>query len=931
MKKSKSRVVLSILAVLLGGLALFIFQDSRSQDESLDGRLTQLVSWRATSRRNAAAALARFSADSEKVVPALLAALRDSDPEVRRNALETLASFGEKAEGAGPVVRNLVEKDRDQEVRRCAAAALGAFRDKEAVSILVKTLEDPNPMLRIEAVRSLGRFGKEAWSQTTVDTLLSFLAADRPTDLREASLDALAGCAKDDERVARTIAAVAAKDPSFQVRKKAVAMLVPEFDFSIPSVIAALDDPSPEVQLTAGSKLAWIGLADDRTVPALCHAALTAQMETREGVGMNIDVLVVDRHDDKTLPEQETRRFQAAVAEFRKVLETPDAAAREVVVRVLGRLIGTYEKTRKASLLEPARAAVDALVARMKDEKEDLALRIHAANQWEVIQFAVQHWQPSGSGGSAGEDELHAATSWIQALGRLIKSPYQSVSSRALTILSDSLRYQGTESSFRAAWRDLALTIAEVAKNEDQELRGPTLKLLAALGPEATGALATLRSLAQAAKDRAARSEIERTIHAINSLEDLTAKGPETRAAAAAALGQVGWRATTALPKLIALLQDPEAKVRAAAANALAGLGGLASSATTPLAGMVTSDPDSAVRLAALAALEAIGPGSPTAIMARLKALHDSDSNVRKTAAVFPRAASGAAVVQALTAALADPSDEVALTAATSLTHRLFERPEALTALITALADPRQRKIVLPAIDSHLDENNAGQDFRRFRSRSKDLQITVAPAIPMLRDALALKDDEVTIRVYRLLGRILESARLIPDAEYRESLSPAVDLYLKCLEQADADVRQKMVGILDEVPVRRVAIVTALLAHLKRPELPAEDRTAVLRALAAQASAVDSEADLKQALEPVIPILIETLETSDLDLKLAAIRALGCIASDARSAKPALERLAKYDPRPIVRTLAESAIKAINGTAKMPAAPPPSRLGGATI
>ena len=107
------------------------------------------------------------------------------------------------------------------------------------------------------------------------------------------------------------------------MRKKAVTLLVPKFDFGVPSLIAALDDPNPEVQLTAGTKLAWIGLADDRTVPALCHAALTAQGATREGVGMNIDVLVVDRHDDKTSPEQETRRFQAAVGEFRKVLETP--------------------------------------------------------------------------------------------------------------------------------------------------------------------------------------------------------------------------------------------------------------------------------------------------------------------------------------------------------------------------------------------------------------------------------------------------------------------------------------------------------------------------------------------------------------------------------------------------------------------------------
>jgi hypothetical protein len=317
-------------------------------------------------------------------------------------------------------------------------------------------------------------------------------------------------------------------------------------------------------------------------------------------------------------------------------------------------------------------------------------------------------------------------------------------------------------------------------------------------------------------------------------------------------------------------------------------------------------------------------------IDAQLKALHDSDAKVRKTAALLPNAAFGAPVVQALAAALADPSDEVAETAATSLTHGLFERPDVLTALFTALAGPRQRKYVLPAIDSHLKEISAGAEFRRFGSKPKDLQTTVASAIPLFRDALALEDDEVSTRVYRLLGRILESARPIRDPVYRESLAPAVDLYLKGLQWADADVRKELIGILDEVPVRRVEIVTALLAQLKRSELPADDRTAALRALAAQASAVENEADLKKALEPAIPILIETLATPDLDLKLAAIRALGRIAGDARSAKPALERLAN-DPSPNVRTLAATAVKAINGTAKMPASPPRSSGRGLAL
>ena len=60
------------------------------------------------------------------------------------------------------------------------------------------------------------------------------------------------------------IADFSAKDPSPQIRNKAVGIMkTATFAFQIPALVVALEDPSPQVRLTAGTNLAWIGLSDD--------------------------------------------------------------------------------------------------------------------------------------------------------------------------------------------------------------------------------------------------------------------------------------------------------------------------------------------------------------------------------------------------------------------------------------------------------------------------------------------------------------------------------------------------------------------------------------------------------------------------------------------------------------------------------------------
>ena len=110
---------------------------------------------------------------------------------------------------------------------------------------------------------------------------------------------------------------------------------------------------------------------DDRVVPALCKAARQADQVTREGMGVNIERLVLDASGSKPSESVLAQRFETAVTEMKSVLETRSAAGREQIRTVLGRVIATYQKTRGAAFLKAARIAVEAVVARMNDETED--------------------------------------------------------------------------------------------------------------------------------------------------------------------------------------------------------------------------------------------------------------------------------------------------------------------------------------------------------------------------------------------------------------------------------------------------------------------------------------------------------------------------------------------------------------------------------
>ena len=666
MKRSGVRAAVAIvLTLIIAGVAGLELNDVLATDDSFETQIRKLESYWPSRRRAAATELARYTGDADKVVPALVEVLPlgDSDTDVRLNALESLNSYGEKARAAGPAARQMATRDPDPKIRQAAAALLGLIKDQDAVPILVAAVDDRDSAVRVEAIRSLARFGRGIATGPLVDKVISALGPEQPTEVREVGLEALDLIAQDHEGAARAIVGVAAKDSSPEIRFAAVGSIQkPIFEFQVPALIAALDDPSPRVRVVAGTNLARIGMSDDRTVPALCHAALTADDATREGIGMNLDLLVLDTPTDKTPDEVLTRRLQTAVREFQAVLETRKAGAREHVLNVLGNLIALYQSTGRPVLLEPARAAVGAVLARLSDETEEVPLRIHALNQWTVIQIgriALSRRAALRSASPEHEDELHATSLWIAASCRALKSAAPEVRSRAGAALLDHFNDGDIDASIREAWRKAVPSLAEATKSDDAKMRFGALTILTLLGPEAGEALSALRSLADHTPDAELKSATEGAIKSISSIDDLKSNDPAVRIAAAVTLGRLGWRATSALPALIVTLKDPETKVRAAAVNALQALGPVSRTAVAPLAAALADEADAGLRAAIPQALDAIAPGTPPVLDAHLNALRDREPAVRKSGASFKTVPADDSLVSALASALGDSDDDV--------------------------------------------------------------------------------------------------------------------------------------------------------------------------------------------------------------------------------------------------------------------------------
>ena len=181
-----------------------------------------------------------------KVVAALTEALKDSDVEVRQQALFALGRFGDPS-SLDAIVGAMA--DSDAEMRQQAAFALRQYDSPRARQALVAALKDKDAEVRQQAAFALGAQGaKEA-----VDPLIAALTDAEP-EVRQQAAFALAQIG---EPRAADALLVAAKDRDPEVRAQAFFALARLHDPRAKDLaIAALKDESPEVRRLAAMALA---------------------------------------------------------------------------------------------------------------------------------------------------------------------------------------------------------------------------------------------------------------------------------------------------------------------------------------------------------------------------------------------------------------------------------------------------------------------------------------------------------------------------------------------------------------------------------------------------------------------------------------------------------------------------------------------------
>ena len=247
-------------------------------------------------------------------VPALIAALKDNDVEVRRAAVQSLSNFDDPRAIPGFID---ALHDSDPEVRGSAASALGSFEDRRAIPGLIGLLKDQNKDVREAALSSLGSFPGEIPVEALVQAL-----GDPDPEVRAAALG-LASRRSDDDKPAdpQVVQAVTnlIADPNADVRSEAAEALSSLNLKEAPAgLLAAAKDKNPDVRQHVAEALGAI--RDPRAVPSLRDLIQDSNADVRESAVNALGEI----------------RDRAALEALVGALKSPDAAVRRQAAEELG-------------------------------------------------------------------------------------------------------------------------------------------------------------------------------------------------------------------------------------------------------------------------------------------------------------------------------------------------------------------------------------------------------------------------------------------------------------------------------------------------------------------------------------------------------------------------------------------------------------------
>jgi serine/threonine-protein kinase len=307
-----------LLACFLGLLLLMTgalwMNASRSESRAESLWVESLKHSHVAVRAEAARALGDLGSAAKGAVPALVAALDDTDAEVRGGAVRALERIGSQATPAIPKLIRLSKSDESEPVRQLALHALGNIRTEggsfwrvvtwiiataaaaalggaflwvrrrfgpTAVPLLIEDLKSDRVAVRRRATRVLSLLG--ATANEAVPALLQALK-DGDEGVRHGADAALGKIGLDNKTaVPDLIAALRDKDPFVRTRAAVLlGKLGPAAKSAIPTLIRILKDPIDLVRVEAVQSLGRIDVEARHAIPHLTEAIRDRSYSVRQ-------------------------------------------------------------------------------------------------------------------------------------------------------------------------------------------------------------------------------------------------------------------------------------------------------------------------------------------------------------------------------------------------------------------------------------------------------------------------------------------------------------------------------------------------------------------------------------------------------------------------------------------------------------------------
>jgi HEAT repeat protein len=318
-------------------------------------------------RSRAAAALSRahgkpFTLDDYAILAALAKAMHDPDPQVRRNATLSLARPGLGAPFAVPALVDWLRTSEDPFTRGLAAQDLrGLGRQAEpAIPALVAAAEhDPSEDVRKTALETLGFLGPKA-HEAAVPFLIRALRS--PSRSRPSTLSALAEVGPEAAPAVPALLELLEAQGELRISvMTTLGAIGPEARAAVPMLTAALDKKEPRYLRCTAAEAVWkIEPQNERIVPALRDILRGPKTDT------------ANRAQAIRVLGQIGPKAKAAVPDLAKIIQDDEVAMRLAAIATV------------AEIGSGAQAAIPALTAAL-DKKEFPSIRCAAAGAlWKI-------------------------------------------------------------------------------------------------------------------------------------------------------------------------------------------------------------------------------------------------------------------------------------------------------------------------------------------------------------------------------------------------------------------------------------------------------------------------------------------------------------------------------------------------------------------